>query len=45
MPRQSDAPSPPPSSAAGHVLTVRVTGVKAGYHSTFTYGPTTLVSP
>lgn len=34
-----------PASAAGHVLTVRVTGVKAGYHSTFTYGPTTLVSP
>lgn len=34
-----------PASAAGHVLTVRVTGVKAGYHSTFAYGPTTLVSP
>jgi hypothetical protein len=34
-----------PASAAGHVLIIRVTGVRAGYRSTFAYGPSTTVVP
>jgi hypothetical protein len=34
-----------PASAAGHLLIARVTGVRAGYRSTFAYGPSTTVVP
>jgi len=34
-----------PASAAGHVLTLRVTAERAGYTSTFAYGPSTTVAP